>query len=353
MAVDLKHAGGPAPPSAGDGRRADRGLPARRHGAAGPGPRASARGQPGAGLRPDDRLGPGRAAGPGGRPRHQLHRSTGALRPIGRAGRAAGAAAEPASAISAAAGCCWPSASWPRSGAAPTGRGQVVDAAMVDGVSLLMTSDPGAARQGRWPASRAELLDTGAPFYDTYERADGEYMAVGAIEPQFCARLLDALDSTLPTLPDQWDRDGWPDMKAAIAAPSRPAPAPMGRRLHRVDACVTPVLSLAEAPPTPISTAGAPCRSTPQAQPPAHAPRPHAHPLLARRAPSRATAGAAGAARRGRGALTCSAPTVVSLSCWGAIASWTSRRRRAPGPRGRVQRRAPHERRGGRPHPDR
>jgi len=132
-----------------------------------------------------------------------------------------------------------------------TDRGQVVDAAMVDGVSLLMTGIWSRLAQGRWPGAPGENeLDTGAPFYDVYATADGGYMAVGSIEPQFWARLLSGLG--LDDLPDQWDRPRWPETKAIIAKVfARRTRAEWTAIFDSLDACVTPVLDLADAPDDP------------------------------------------------------------------------------------------------------
>ena len=132
-----------------------------------------------------------------------------------------------------------------------SGRGQVVDAAMVDGSALLTTFLHGLIDAGMWSHPRgANLLDGGAPFYDTYRTADGGFMAVGAIEPQFYAALLDGLGLTAAdNLPAQHDRDGWPALRAVFA--SRFATRTRDEwtaAFDGVDACVAPVLSPAEAP---------------------------------------------------------------------------------------------------------
>lgn len=131
-----------------------------------------------------------------------------------------------------------------------SGRGQVVDAAMVDGVGLLMTGIWSRLAQGRWPGAPGENeLDSGAPFYDVYRTADDEYMAVGSIEPQFWSRLLEVLELDAAVVPDQWDRQRWPETKALLATAFATATrAEWTRRFASVDACVTPVLSLEEAP---------------------------------------------------------------------------------------------------------
>src|SRR5271165_2326260 len=102
---------------------------------------------------------------------------------------------------------------------ASSGLGQVIDAAMVDGSALLTSFVYGLRATGNWQDQRgSNLLDGGAPFYDTYQTADGEYMAVGALEPQFYAALLDGLGLTEAGLPGQHDRAGWPVLRQAFAA---------------------------------------------------------------------------------------------------------------------------------------
>ena len=92
-----------------------------------------------------------------------------------------------------------------------TGRGQVVDAAMVDGSALLTTAMHGHIAEGWWATRREDnLLDGGAPFYAVYETADGGHVAVGALEPQFFAALLEGLGIDPESLPAQGDREGWP-----------------------------------------------------------------------------------------------------------------------------------------------
>jgi alpha-methylacyl-CoA racemase len=135
--------------------------------------------------------------------------------------------------------------------ASSSGRGQVVDAAMVDGSALLLGMIYARLGQGRWVDERgSNLLDTGAPFYDVYRCADGEYVAVGALEPAFYATLVGTLRlSADPDFAEQHDRTRWPAMRARLAevfaTRSRDAWA---EQFDGVDACVTPVLSLAEAP---------------------------------------------------------------------------------------------------------
>jgi alpha-methylacyl-CoA racemase len=129
-----------------------------------------------------------------------------------------------------------------------TGRGQVVDAAMVDGVASLTTMLHGMLAAGLWTDRRGEnLLDGAAHFYRTYQTADGGFMAVGALEPQFYRELLDALGLDPAEWP-QHDRSRWPEQSRGLAAVfgSRTR-AEWEKVFDGRDACVTPVLSLAEA----------------------------------------------------------------------------------------------------------
>ena len=130
-----------------------------------------------------------------------------------------------------------------------TGVGQVVDAAMVDGVALLMAPFFGARATGFWSDERGtNLLDSGAPFYDVYRCADGEEIAVGAIEPQFFAALLDVLELPPTSLPDQNDRARWPELRAALSgAFERRTRAEWLRRAEGRDACLAPVLTMQQA----------------------------------------------------------------------------------------------------------
>ncbi|WP_431906816.1 CaiB/BaiF CoA transferase family protein [Amycolatopsis thermoflava] len=130
-----------------------------------------------------------------------------------------------------------------------SGSGQVVDAAIVDGVTSLAQGVWALRGVGQWrdePASN--LVDSGAPFYDTYRCRDGRYVAVGAIEPQFYAQLVDGLGLGDADLPEQLDRSGWPRLRQvfqqAFETRSRDEWA---ERFAGVDACVTPVLDFAEA----------------------------------------------------------------------------------------------------------
>jgi alpha-methylacyl-CoA racemase len=99
-----------------------------------------------------------------------------------------------------------------------SGRGQVVDAAMVDGSALLLTIVHALHAAGAWSGPPGtNVLDSGAHFYEVYGTADGGHVAVGAIEPQFYARLLELLELPASELP-QWERQRWPEFKQRLAA---------------------------------------------------------------------------------------------------------------------------------------
>jgi alpha-methylacyl-CoA racemase len=129
-----------------------------------------------------------------------------------------------------------------------TGEGQVVDVAMVDGAALLTTMIQGLRQAGMWSdVAGTNLLDSGAPFYEVYETADGRHVAVGALEPQFHARLLERLEIPADEMV-QWDRPSWPAHKRRLADTFRARTRDEWARLFAgEDACVTPVLGLHEA----------------------------------------------------------------------------------------------------------
>lgn len=127
-----------------------------------------------------------------------------------------------------------------------SGAGQVVDAAMVDGVSLLTASIHGLRAEGRWRDERgSNLIDTGAPYYDVYAAADGELLAVGALEKRFYLELLRVLDLDADRWPDRFDPAAWPEQRQAFAEAfaTRPRQAWLDA-FEGVDACVTPVLDI-------------------------------------------------------------------------------------------------------------
>jgi alpha-methylacyl-CoA racemase len=134
-----------------------------------------------------------------------------------------------------------------------SGKGQVVDAAMIDGAASLMTLFYGLRAAGEMSLNRGEnLLDSGAFFYETYECADGKFVALAPIEGKFLAELYRRLDLDPSEFPAQYDRAQWPATKAKLAAVFRTRTrAEWCARLEGSDACFAPVLSLDEAPEHP------------------------------------------------------------------------------------------------------
>jgi len=130
-----------------------------------------------------------------------------------------------------------------------SGRGQVVDAAMVDGAASLMTMTYAFRQGGLWSEDRGvNMLDTGAPFYEVYETSDGKWFAVGAIERQFYAELIRLTGLDQEDLPDQMDRSQWPAMKERFAAVFRTRTRREWTDLFEgTDGCGAPVLSPWEA----------------------------------------------------------------------------------------------------------
>ncbi len=126
---------------------------------------------------------------------------------------------------------------------ASSDQGQVVDAAMVDGVALLGSMIQPAYEMGFFSDERGtNLLDTGAPFYDTYETADGMWMSVGALEPQFYAALLEVVGLAGEDLPDQNDESGWPTLRARFAEVfATKTQADWVSAFEGIDACVAPI----------------------------------------------------------------------------------------------------------------
>lgn len=122
-----------------------------------------------------------------------------------------------------------------------SGRGQVVDAAIVDGAAHLTTIVHGALAAGNWKLQRGtNLLDTGAPFYDVYETSDGEFMAVGAIEPQFYDELIRLLAVEAP---DRYDQANWPELHKLLTETfAGRTQAEWTGIFDGTDACVSPVL---------------------------------------------------------------------------------------------------------------
>ena len=138
-----------------------------------------------------------------------------------------------------------------------SGKGQVVDAAMVDGAAVLMTIFHGARLSGWWKDERGtNMLDTGAHFYDVFETADGNFVSIGSIEPQFYAELLEKLGLSGEDLPRQMDRSAWPAMKQRLEGIFRTKTRDEWCEiLEGSDVCFAPVLSMAEAPEHPHNRA--------------------------------------------------------------------------------------------------
>lgn len=134
-----------------------------------------------------------------------------------------------------------------------SGLGQVVDAAMIDGVAVLMSAIYGLHGKDAWEDRReANLLDGAAPFYGCYECADGRYVSIAAIEPQFYRLLLDRCGIVDPAFDDQWDRRNWPEMRERLATMFRSRDRDAWcALLGGTDACFAPVLSMSEAPEHP------------------------------------------------------------------------------------------------------
>ena len=170
-----------------------------------------------------------------------------------------------------------------------TGEGQVVDAAMVDGAATMLTPFYSARASGFWGERGTNMLDSGAPWYDTYETSDHQWLALGAIEPQFYAQLLAGLGLEGEDLPEQHDMAGWPVLRerfaSLIATRTRDN---WVARFADLDACVAPALTPVEAPTHPHNIARASfldIGGVPQPAPaprfshtPAPPPRPPEHP---------------------------------------------------------------------------
>jgi alpha-methylacyl-CoA racemase len=138
-----------------------------------------------------------------------------------------------------------------------TGQGQVIDAAMTDGAAMLMAPMYSMLAQGEWHDSRdTNFLDGGAHFYGAYECADGRFVAIGSIEPQFYRLLLEKCGIDAPEFKDPTDRTAWPGLRAKLAEVFKTrSRAQWCELMEGTDACFAPVLSLAEAPSHPHNQA--------------------------------------------------------------------------------------------------
>ncbi|MFD7612644.1 CaiB/BaiF CoA transferase family protein [Streptomyces sp. NPDC059828] len=180
----------------------------------------------------------------------------------------------------------------------PGGSGQVVDAAIVDGAAHLATMIHGMVAAGGWQDRRgSNLLDGGCPFYGNYETADGQYMAVGALEQQFYDEFIELLGLT-GEVPARKEFDRWGELRAAVAARFRTRTREEWTAVFEgSDACVAPVLSLREAPAHPHLAARGTFTDHGGITQPAPAPRFSATPGEVRRGPARPGADAEEVAR--------------------------------------------------------
>jgi len=130
-----------------------------------------------------------------------------------------------------------------------SGKGQVVDAAMVEGASLLAAMFHGFLKVNQWSETRgANILDTGAPWYDVYETRDGKYVAIGAIETKFYEELVSRLNLETQELPEQYERARWPELREIFRKAFRSRTRDEWCRVFEgSDACFAPVLTFTEA----------------------------------------------------------------------------------------------------------
>ena len=172
-----------------------------------------------------------------------------------------------------------------------TGQGQVVDAAMVEGASLLAAMFSGFLAAGRWSEARgANILDTGAPWYDCYETKDGKFVAIGAIEAKFFAELVARLG--LREVPPQNERARWPEMRALFARTFKQRTRDEWCAVFEgSDACFAPVLSFSEAKRHPHNVARESFVTRANVAQPAPAPKFSATPPAVRRDPPERGAG--------------------------------------------------------------
>jgi len=168
-----------------------------------------------------------------------------------------------------------------------SGKGQVVDAAMVDGASLLAAMFSGMLAAKRWSETRGEnVLDTGAPWYDTYETKDGKYIAIGSIEPKFYEDLIFRLGLKDQNLPPQHDRKSWPALRKLFAGKFKEKTRDDWCKVFDgSDACFAPVLTFSEARAHPHNTARRNSVAIGRVEQPAPAPRFSRTPGAIRRAP--------------------------------------------------------------------
>ena len=184
-----------------------------------------------------------------------------------------------------------------------SGRGQVVDAAMVEGAALLAAMFSGLLKAGTWSETRGEnILDTGAPWYDVYETKDGKYVSIGSIEARFFEELVQRLN--LKDVPGQHDRARWPDLREKLEKTFKSKTREEWCKVFEgSDACFAPVLSWSEARRDAHNVSRASYMSVAGVEQPAPAPRFSRTPGAVRRAPpERGEGGAAALADWGFGA---------------------------------------------------
>jgi len=168
-----------------------------------------------------------------------------------------------------------------------SGKGQVVDAAMVDGASLLAAMFSGMLAGKRWNETRGDnVLDTGAPWYEAYETKDGKYVAIGSIETKFYDDLLSRMGLQGETLPAQHDRKGWPALRTTFSKKFREKTRDEWCAVFEgSDACFAPVLTFSEARAHPHNVARNTFTRAGKVDQPAPAPRFSRTPGSIRRAP--------------------------------------------------------------------
>jgi len=179
--------------------------------------------------------------------------------------------------------------------AARSGRGQVVDAAMVEGASLLAAMFSGFLASKNWSEERgSNILDTGAPWYDVYETKDGKYVSIGSIETRFFEELLERLN--LKEVPGQYDRARWPHMRAMFEKAFKTKTREEWCKVFEgSDACFAPVLSWSEARRDAHNVSRKSYVTVANVEQPAPAPRFSRTPAAVRRAPPERGEGGAAA----------------------------------------------------------
>ena len=156
-----------------------------------------------------------------------------------------------------------------------SGKGQTVDACMIDGSASLMAMVHGMWSEGVWSEARGtNMLDSGAPWYNCYETSDGKWVSIGSIEKRFYADLIVRLGLSSETLPAQHDRSGWPTLKARFTAIFKSKTRSEWEQVFAgSDACFAPVLAISEVASHPHNVARGTFVTRDGVQQPAPAPR--------------------------------------------------------------------------------